>query len=49
MKCLADMGLALSTVQAIRQRGHDIRHLSEEGLERLADPLILEKPDGKSG
>lgn len=37
------MGLALSTVQALRQRGHDIRHLSEEGLERLSDPLILEK------
>lgn len=43
MKCLADMGLALSTVHALRQRGHDIRHLSEEGLERLPDPLILEK------
>lgn len=43
MKCLADMGLALSTVQALRQRGHDIQHLSEEGFERLPDPLILEK------
>lgn len=43
MKCLADMGLALSTVHALRQRGHDVRHLSEEGLQRLPDPLILDK------
>lgn len=37
------MGLALSTVHALRQRWHDIQHLSEEGLERLHDSLILEK------
>lgn len=43
MKCVADMGIALSTVQALRQHGHDVRHLNEEGLQRLSDPLILEK------
>lgn len=37
------MGLALSTVQALRQHGHDIHHLSEEGLQHLPDPLIVEK------
>ncbi|MBH0203310.1 MAG: DUF5615 family PIN-like protein [Nitrospira sp.] len=26
-------------------RGHDIRHFSEEGLERLSDPLILKKAE----
>ena len=48
MKCLADMGVAISTVQALRQRGHDIRHLSEDGLERLPDSRILEKA-GREG
>lgn len=43
MKCVADMGIALSTVHALRQHGHDVRHLSEDGLQRLSDPLILEK------
>lgn len=43
MKCLADMGLALSSTHALSQHGHDVRHLSEEGLQRLSDPLILEK------
>ena len=36
------MGIALSTVHALRQHGHDVRHLSEDGLQRLSDPLILE-------
>ena len=42
------MGIAISTVQALRQRGHDIRHLSEDGLERLPDSRILEKA-GREG
>jgi predicted nuclease of predicted toxin-antitoxin system len=37
------MGIALSTVQALRRYGHDASHLSEEGLERLPDPAILIK------
>ena len=43
MKCLADMGIALSTVQVLRSHGHDASHLSEEGLERLPDSAILVK------
>jgi predicted nuclease of predicted toxin-antitoxin system len=43
VRCLADMGIALSTVQALRHHGHDASHLSEEGLERLPDSSILEK------
>ena len=37
------MGIALSTVQALRGHGHDASHLSEEGLERLPDSAILVK------
>jgi predicted nuclease of predicted toxin-antitoxin system len=37
------MGIALSTVQALRRHGHDASHLSEEGLERLSDSAILVK------
>lgn len=37
------MGIALSTVQALRRHGHDASHLSEEGLERLPDSAILAK------
>lgn len=48
MKCLADMGIAISTVQTLRQHGHDIRHLSEDGLERLPDSRIIEKA-GREG
>ena len=40
---LADMGIARSTVQALRRYGHAASHLSEEGLERLSAPSILEK------
>ncbi|MDN5941051.1 MAG: DUF5615 family PIN-like protein [Nitrospira sp.] len=42
------MGIALSTVQTLRKAGHDIRHLSEDGLERLSDSSILEKA-GREG
>ncbi|MFI5340703.1 MAG: DUF5615 family PIN-like protein [Candidatus Methylomirabilales bacterium] len=43
MRFLADMGVALSTVQALRDRGHDALHLQEVGSERLLDHAILEK------
>ncbi len=43
MKCLADVGLAMSTVQALRDHGHEAVHLREENLERLPDPAIMEK------
>ena len=41
------MGIALSTVYALRQHDHDVRHLSEDGLQRLPDQLILEKARGE--
>jgi predicted nuclease of predicted toxin-antitoxin system len=37
------MGIALSTVQALRRHGQEARHLSEEGLERLPDSAIVAK------
>lgn len=43
MRLLADMGVSLSTVQALRADGHDAIHLREEGLIRLPDAEILEK------
>lgn len=43
MRLLADMGVSLSTVRALRTDGHDAVHLREEGLLRLPDAEILEK------
>lgn len=43
MKFLADMGIAPQTVAWLRRLGHDAVHLSEHGLERMADAAILEK------
>jgi predicted nuclease of predicted toxin-antitoxin system len=43
VRFLADMGVALSTVRALRERGHDALHLHEVGSERLPDHAILEK------
>ncbi len=42
MKFLADMGVARSTVQALREAGHEVTHLSDLGLGRLSDQEILE-------
>lgn len=43
MRFLADVGVSLSTVRALRQEGHDAVHLREQGLQRLPDEKILEK------
>lgn len=43
MRFLADMGVALTTVQALRAAGHEAVHLREEGLIRLPDPEIAAK------
>lgn len=41
------MGIPMGSVRYLRQAGHDIVHLREQGLQRLPDPEILEKaPDG---
>ena len=43
MKFLADMGISPKTVAFLHGLGHDAVHLSEQGLERLPDPGIVEK------
>lgn len=43
MKFLADMGVSMSTVRVLRQFGHDVTHLREEGLKRMEDPDIVSK------
>ena len=43
MKFLADMGISPKTVAFLRSLGHDAVHLSDQGLERLPDPGIVEK------
>jgi predicted nuclease of predicted toxin-antitoxin system len=43
MKFLADMGISLRTVVWMRDRGYDIKHLREEGLQRLPDEEIIVK------
>ncbi|MGH9197384.1 MAG: DUF5615 family PIN-like protein [Acidimicrobiia bacterium] len=43
MKFLADAGISMATVLALRNRGHDAVHLREQGLQRLPDAKVMEK------
>lgn len=43
MRFLADMGVARSVVQWLRDGGHDAVHLLDEDLGRLSDPEIFDK------
>jgi predicted nuclease of predicted toxin-antitoxin system len=43
MKFLADMGISMTVVQALREQGYDAVHLREQGLQQLPDPEILTK------
>lgn len=43
MKFLADAGISMATVLALRERGYDAVHLREEGLQRLPDRNVMEK------
>lgn len=43
MRFLADMGVAVSTVRALADAGHDAVHLSGLGLQRLPDDQILDR------
>jgi predicted nuclease of predicted toxin-antitoxin system len=43
VKFLADMGVSITTVHALRTAAHDAVHLREEGLIRLPDPDIVAK------
>jgi len=40
---LLDMGIAQSTGRYLTSRGHDVVHLSEQGLERLPDDRVVAK------
>lgn len=43
MKFLADMGIAMSTVRALREKGYDTVHLRDQNLHKLSDEKILKK------
>ena len=43
IRFLLDMGIAQSTGAFLRSQGHDVVHLSEQGLERLLDDKIVAK------
>ena len=43
MRFLADMGISPKTVGFLRELGHEVVHLHEEGLDQLPDPAILDK------
>lgn len=43
MKFLADMGVSMTVVQALREQDYDAIHLREQRLQRLPDPTILIK------
>ncbi|NSW90887.1 MAG: DUF5615 family PIN-like protein [Firmicutes bacterium] len=43
MRFLADMGISLKTVIWLRNEGHEVVHLSEQGLQRISDEEIFKK------
>lgn len=43
MRFLADMGVSQSTAQWLRDRGYDVIHLRDAGLQKLPDEKIVEK------
>lgn len=43
MNFLADMGVSMSTISALRHLGHNATHLREQGLMRMEDPDIVAK------
>src|SRR5215207_6594536 len=43
MKFLADMGVSLRVAAWLRSAGHEVVHLSEQGLERLPDVKVFAK------
>jgi predicted nuclease of predicted toxin-antitoxin system len=43
MRFLADMGVSLTAVRALRGMGHDVVHLEELGLRTLADVEIFRR------
>ena len=43
MRFLADMGIGTRVTEWLRQAGHDVRHLRDEGLQRMPDPEVFAK------
>jgi len=43
VKFLADMGISMATVHALREAGEEVVHLREEGLHTMQDDQILAK------
>jgi len=43
VKFLLDMGLAQSTARFLRQQGHEVVHLRDQGLQQIDDTEIIEK------
>ena len=43
MKLLADMGISMTTVRALREAGEEVVHLQEQGLHKMPDDQILVK------
>ena len=37
------MGVSMKTVRALRSAGEEVLHLREENLQRMKDPLIMDK------
>lgn len=48
IRFLLDMGLAQSSAEFLRSRGHDAVHLRDQGLERLPDDQIVAKAQDES-
>ena len=48
MRFLADVGISISTLNVLRERGHHVVHLRKEGLQRISDDEILEKAQRES-
>lgn len=47
MKFLGDMGIAGSTMNWLKSKGHDAKHLRDEGLQRLPDGDIFTKAENE--
>jgi predicted nuclease of predicted toxin-antitoxin system len=43
LNLLVDENLSIGLLVALNEAGHDAQHTRELGLERAADPLILER------
>ena len=43
MRFLVDMGVSMQVVSWLRDEGHEVTHLREEGLQRLPNGRIFQK------